>query len=79
MKIFTPQLSDTKGLIAAIKTAHEQSAGKWLYIRDIETGDKRANFGLLLHGMITNIVHFENINFIRNVREVFRTSRCRQV
>ena len=71
MKIFTPQLSDTKGLIAAIKTAHEQSAGKWLYIRDIETGDKRANFGLLLHGMITN----SN----RDVREVFRTSRCRQV
>ena len=51
MKIFTPQLSDTKTLITSIKTAAQQSnAGKWLYIRDIETGDKRANFGLLLHG-----------------------------
>ena len=77
MKIFTPQLFDTKGLIATIKTAHEQSAGKWLYFRDIETGDKRAT--LLLHGMIKNIVQFENINFIRDVREVFCTSRCRQV
>ena len=51
MKIFTSQLSETKTLIASIKTAAEEAgAGKWLYIRDIETGDKRANFGLLLHG-----------------------------
>ena len=51
MKIFTPQLSETKTLIASIKTAHKQAnAGKWLYLRDLETGDKRANFGLLLHG-----------------------------
>ena len=51
MKIFTPLLGDTNALINSIKTAHDQSAGKWLYIRDIETGDKRANFGLLLHGV----------------------------
>ena len=51
MKIFTPLLGDTKALINSIKKAHDQSAGKWLYIRDIETGDKRANFGLLLHGV----------------------------
>ena len=50
MKIFTPQLSDTKSLISSIKAAHTVSGGKWLYIRDIETGDKRAIFGLLLHG-----------------------------
>ena len=50
MKIFTPLLADTKALIGRIKTAHDQSSGKWLYIREIETGDKRANFGLLLHG-----------------------------
>ena len=50
MKIFTPQLSETKTLIASIKTASQQGNAKWLYIRDIETGDKRANFGLLLHG-----------------------------
>ena len=51
MKIFTPQLSETKTLIASIKTAHKQAnAGQWLYLRDLETGDKRANFGLLLHG-----------------------------
>ena len=79
MKIFTPQLSDTKGLIATMNTDHEQCAGKWLYIHDIETGDKRVNFSLLLHGMITNFVQLENINFIRDVREVFCTSRCRQV
>jgi len=52
MKIFTPQLSDTKALISSIKAAHNESGGKWLYIRDIETGDKRANFGLLLHGKL---------------------------
>ena len=50
MKIFTPLLADSKALISQIKAAHERSSGKWLYIRDIETGDKRANFGLLLHG-----------------------------
>ena len=50
MKIFTPLLADTKALITTIKAAHDQSSGKWLYIREIETGDKRANFGLLLHG-----------------------------
>ena len=52
LKIFTSQLSDSKSLIASIKAAAEQAnAGKWLYMRDIETGDKRANFGFLFHGV----------------------------
>ena len=67
MKIFTPLLGDTKALINSIKKAHDQSAGKWLYIRDIETGDKRANFGLLLHGVygrIANLNHWNLFSFI---------------
>jgi len=56
MKIFTPMLSDTKSLISAIKAAHDRSNGKWLYIREIDSGDKRANFGLLLHGKFLKII-----------------------
>jgi len=67
MKIFTPMLGEPKALISAIKAVHEQSAGKWLYIRDIETGDKRANFGLLLHGNAINSQNFPNLYYHRNV------------
>ena len=50
MKIFTSMLADSKILIAKIKNAHDQSSQKWLYIKDIDIGDKRANLGLLIYG-----------------------------
>ena len=49
MKIFTPMLADSKILIAKIKNAHDQSSQKWLYIKDIDIGEKRANLGLLIY------------------------------
>ena len=49
MKIFTPMLADSKILIAKIKNAHDQSSQKWLYIKDIDIGDKRANLRLLIY------------------------------
>ena len=56
IKIYTPLLADAKALVGCIKAAHKQSGGMWLYIREIETGDKRANFGLLLHGKFNNFL-----------------------
>ena len=57
MKIFTPLLADTKALIGRIKAAHMQSSAiQWMYLREIESGDKRANFGLLLHGIETKAI-----------------------
>ena len=50
MKIYTPMLADSKILIAKIKNAHDQGGQKWLYIKDIDIGDKRANLGLLMYG-----------------------------
>ena len=42
-------LADSKILIAKIKNAHDQGGQKWLYIKDIDIGDKRANLGLLMY------------------------------
>ena len=50
MKIFTPLLADTKLLISKIRGACKQSNQNWLYIKDVDMGDKRANLGLLLLG-----------------------------
>ena len=62
MKIFTPMLADSKILIAKIKNAHDQSNQKWLYIKDIDIGDKRANMGLMIYGKSAQI----NKNITRN-------------
>lgn len=51
MKIFYPMLADTRLLISKIKAAHDSSSQKWLFIKDIDTGDKRANLGLLIYGI----------------------------
>ena len=50
MKVFTPMLADSKLLISKIKAAHDSSSKKWLFIKDIDVGDKRANLGLLIYG-----------------------------
>ena len=39
-------------LIAKIKAAHDQSNQKWLYIKDMDIGDKRASLGLLIYGIL---------------------------
>lgn len=50
MKLFTSQFGDSKVLVKKIMSAHLNSKGTWLYLKDLDCGDKRANFGLLLHG-----------------------------
>ena len=50
MKLFTSQFGDSKVLVKKIMAAHLNSKGTWLYLKDLDCGDKRANFGLLLHG-----------------------------
>ena len=50
MKCFTSQFGDSKVLVKRIMTAHQNSNEKWLYLKDLDCGDKRANIGLLLHG-----------------------------
>ena len=74
MKIFTPMLADSKILIAKIKNAHDQSSQKWLYIKDIDIGDKRANLGLLIYGespkfKINKNFHIQDFVY-RNVRDL---------
>ena len=44
-------MADNKMLIAKIKAAHDQSNQKWLYIKDMDIGDKRASLGLLIYGI----------------------------
>ena len=48
-KLFTPDLGDTKSLIKKINAHAENSSIKWLYLRDLDVGDKRANIGLYMH------------------------------
>ena len=50
-KLFTPDLGDTKSLIKKINAHAENSSIKWLYLRDLDVGDKRANIGLYMHEM----------------------------
>ena len=50
MKIFTPMLADTRQLIAKIKAAAAQCKFEWLFLREMEVSDKRANVGLLMYG-----------------------------
>ena len=44
-------MADNKMLISKIKAAHDQSNQKWLYIKDMDIGDKRASLGLLIYGI----------------------------
>ena len=46
-------LADTKLLISKIKAAHDMSKQTWLWVKDIDVGDKRANLGLMLYGNIS--------------------------
>ena len=50
MRLYTSQFGDSKLLIRKIITAHKNSQGKWLFLKDLDCGDKRANLGLFLHG-----------------------------
>ena len=52
MKLYTPQFGDAKLLIKKIMAFHAISNGKWLFLKVLDCGDKRANFGLFLHGGI---------------------------
>ena len=40
---------DSKLLIKRIMNAHQAANGTWLFLKDLDCGDKRANFGLFLH------------------------------
>ena len=51
LKIFTPMLAETKMLISKIKEAAHNTGQRWLFIKDIDGVDKRANIGLLLYEM----------------------------
>ena len=50
MKLYTSQFGDTKALLKTIMSTHLKSNGNWLYLDNMECGDKRAKIGLLLHG-----------------------------
>ena len=53
-KLFTPDLGDSKALIKKINAHAENSGIKWLYLRDLDVGDKRANMKCL-----RNTHHFQ--------------------
>lgn len=50
MKLYTPQFADSKVLIKKILQSHQNAGGTWLFLKDLDCGDKRANFGLFFHG-----------------------------
>ena len=50
MKLYTMNFGDSKLLIKRIMNAHQAANGTWLFLKDLDCGDKRANFGLFLHG-----------------------------
>ena len=56
--MFTPWLADSKTLIVRIKTTATQCQQKWLFARDIDVGDKRANLGLMLYGNSSILMYF---------------------
>ena len=51
MKLFTPDMGDTKALIKKIQAHVVHSGIRWLYLRDLDVGDKRAVIGLFMHEM----------------------------
>ena len=50
MKLYTPQFRDAKMLIRKINAAHQNTKENWMFLKDLDCGDKRANFGLFLYG-----------------------------
>ena len=58
MKLYTPQFANSTTLIKSILQTHTSAGFSWLFLKDLDCGDKRANFGLFLHGGLSLLQYF---------------------